>query len=80
MTLREEFEKEFNWVDKREQPMFLSIKYINWLECKIKNITSNRDCAKCKSIGCPFYDEKMEFNCCANENLYKKCMNNQHSK
>lgn len=42
--------------------------------------SQNRDCAKCKSIGCSFYDEKMEFNCCANENIYKKCMNNQQSK
>ena len=46
------------------------------IEEKLKS--SNSDYAKCKSIGCQFYDEKMEFNCCANENLCEKCINSQH--
>lgn len=51
MTLREEFEKEHNWVDKKEQPMFMSVKYIHWLEAKVKqlqNVSSNSDYAKCR--------------------------------
>ena len=43
-----------------------------------ENVTENSDYAKCKSIGCQWYDEKMEFNCCANENLCEKCINSQH--
>jgi len=49
MTLREQFEKEYNWVDKKEQPMFMSVKYIHWLEAKIKqlqNTSSNSDYVK----------------------------------
>ena len=44
----------------------------------LQNTSSNSDYAKCKSIGCQFYDVKMDFNCCANENLCEKCMNSQH--
>lgn len=48
------------------------------LEFETKLQSSNSDYAKCKSIGCQFYDEKMEFNCGANEVLCEKCMNSQH--
>lgn len=49
MTLREQFGKEYNWVEKKEQPMFMSVKYIHWLEAKIEqlqNTSSNSDYAK----------------------------------
>ena len=53
-------------------------RYYNWLETKLQNTSSNSDYAKCKSIGCQFYDKKFEFSCCANESLCEKCMNSQH--
>ena len=45
---------------------------------KLLETAHNSDYAMCKSIGCQFFDEKMEFNCCANENLCEKCINSQH--
>ena len=64
---------------------------ISGLKCEVCNGTGraheinesakpshNSDYPKCKSIGCQFYDEKMEFNCCANESLCEKCINSQH--
>ena len=39
--------------------------------------THNSDYAKCKSIGCQFYNETMELNCAANEGLCEKCIKNQ---
>jgi hypothetical protein len=37
----------------------------------------NNDYAECSSIGCQFYNKKMEFNCEANEDLCEKCMEQQ---
>lgn len=51
--LKEEFEKEFNWIDKKEHPMFISVKYVHWLEDKIKqlqNTLSNNDYIKCREL------------------------------
>jgi len=74
------------WRDISDSIMPASMEYsvsrIVWKQCaneleeKIK--LSNIDYAKCKSIGCQFYDETMECNCSANENLCEKCMNSQH--
>jgi hypothetical protein len=54
MTLRKQFEKEMDWVNKYEQPMFLSIKYIHWLESKVKqqlqNKSSNSNYPKCEHL------------------------------
>ena len=60
--------------DSMDENTFLEDEVEQMLE-KLKS--SNSDYAKCKSICCPFYDEKMEFNCCANESLCEKCMNSQ---
>lgn len=43
MNAREEFEKEYNWIDKREQPMFMSVKYIQWLEKKVNEFEAEKD-------------------------------------
>ena len=45
---------------------------------KLLETTHSSDYARCKAIGCQFFDEKMEFNCCANENLCEQCINSQH--
>ena len=86
MELKEQFRKEYfakaNEAGyKVSGQFFISMEkdlYIEWLETKLQNTSSNSDYAKCKSIGCQFYDEKMEFNCCANESLCEKCINSQH--
>lgn len=42
MTLREQFKKEHKWIDSKEQPMFMSVKYVHWLEAKIKQLQEER--------------------------------------
>jgi hypothetical protein len=44
MTLREQFEKEHKNIPKREFPMFLSIKYIQWLEKRINKMKNRENC------------------------------------
>jgi hypothetical protein len=58
-----------------KEQVFTKMKYFIQ---QLQKTAHSSDYAKCKSVICKFYDETMECNCSANEDLCEKCMNSQH--